>query len=185
MSHARPLVGALVAAALLTAGCGSSSKDEPAKPAKAAAAAPAAPSAAVEPAQTGPVPTRAVYVQRADRVCRQARGVSQRANELVQKAFASQDSAGAADAIDHYMPLFSQHVAELKALRQPTGDQKILRGLIKVMDAQVQALIQESKALRDQDSVQLQQIGASQQQSLAFAEELAKQYGFRVCGRGA
>jgi hypothetical protein len=184
MSHARPLLGALVVAALLSAGCGSSSEDDP-KPAAAAAQAPAPGAPAAAPAPTGPVPTKAAYVRRADRVCREARGVSQRANTLVQKAFADHKSAAAADAIDQYMPLFAGHVAELKAMRPPKGDTRVLKGLIKVMDAQVKALAEEAKALRDQDSVLLQQIGATQQQSLAFADQLGQQYGFKVCGRVA
>ncbi|HMJ34679.1 MAG TPA: hypothetical protein VK501_12250 [Baekduia sp.] len=183
--HARPVLGALVAAALLLAsGCGSSGGDDGAKPAaaapKPAAAAPATPEVA---APTGPAPTKAAYVRRADRVCLEARGLSQRANEAVTKAFAAKQPTAAADAIDRYMPIFATHIETLKGLRRPKGDQKILAGLIKVMDSQVKALADESKALRDQDDALLQQIGAAQQQELSFAEELGKQYGFKVCGR--
>jgi hypothetical protein len=186
MSHARPVLGALVAAALLLGGCGSSG-DDAAKPATAAAAAkpatvaPAAPGTDAQP--TGPVPTKAAYVRRADRVCLEARGVSRRANAAVQKAFAAQQPAAAADAIDRYMPVFTTHIKALKDLRPPKGDQKVLAGLIKVMDAQVQGLAEESKALRNQDDALLQQLTAAQQQQLTFAETLAKQFGFKVCGR--
>jgi len=183
MSHARPVLGALIAAALLAAGCGSSSGKGDAAPttvaAKPAAVAPAATT------QTGPIPTKATYVRQADRVCREARGLSRRANQAVTKAFAAKDPAGAADAIDRYLPIFATHVQSVKDLRRPRGDQKVLSGLLKVMDGQVKALTAESKALRDGDDVQLQQIGAAQQQELTFAEELGKQYGFKVCGRTA
>jgi hypothetical protein len=183
MSHVRPVLGALAAAALLTAGCGSSG--DAGKPATTTAAAAAAPAARATAKPEGPVPTKAAYVRRADRVCREARGLSQRANAAVQQAFAAKQPAAAADAIDRYMPIFATHVQTLKDLRPPNGDKKVLTGLIKVMDSQVTALAQESKALRDQDSALLQQVGAAQQQELAFAEELGKQYGFRVCGRAA
>jgi hypothetical protein len=184
MLHARPVMGALAAAALLTAGCGSSGDtSKPTTTTTTAAAAAAAAPATARPA--GPAPTKAAYVRRADRVCLEARGVSHRANAAVQQAFAAKQPNAAADAIDRYMPIFATHVQTLKDLRQPKGDKKLLAGLIKVMDGQVRALVQESKALRDQDSVLLEQIGAAQQQELAFAEELGKQYGFRVCGRAA
>jgi hypothetical protein len=91
----------------------------------------------------------------------------------------------AAEAIDNYTPLFTQHMNELKALRQPTADGAILSGLIKVMDSQVQALRDEATALRQQDDVTLQQISKAQQTELQFAEDLGKQYGFKVCGRAA
>jgi hypothetical protein len=188
MSHARPVLGALTAAALLAAGCGSSSNKDEAKPttaaAKAAVTAPAPAAAAAAP-QTGPAPAKATFVVRADRVCREARGLSQRANDAVQKAFAAKDPAAAADAIDRYLPIFATHVQSVKDLRRPKGDQKVLAGLLKVMDGQVKALSAQSKALRDGDDTLLQQIGAAQMQELAFAEELGKQYGFKVCGRTA
>jgi hypothetical protein len=185
MSHARPVLGALTAAALLAAGCGSSSGKGDAAPATAAgkpAVVAPAPAAATP---TGPVPTKATFVRRADRVCREARGLSRRANDPVTKAFAAKDPAAAADAIDRYLPIFATHVQSVKDLRRPKGDQKVLAGLLKVMDGQVKALTAESKALRDGDDMLLQQIGAAQQQELTFAEELGKQYGFKVCGRTA
>jgi hypothetical protein len=200
MPHVRPLLGAvLTAAALAAAGCGSSNGDgdggaakasAPASTATAAVPAPAATTpgqapAAVAPAQTGPRPTKAAYVRRADKVCRAARDVSHSANSVVQKVFQAGDTARAADAIDNYTPLFAEHMSTLKALRQPKGDNKLLTGLIKVMDSQVQALRDEAVALRQQDDATLQQIGKAQQQELQFAEELGRRYGFKVCGRAA
>jgi hypothetical protein len=175
--------------ALSIAGCGSSgdaggvATAAKAPAVKAMAPAPAAPAA--EP--SGPAPSRAAYIRRADQVCLLARGVSRRANEVVQKAFGSGSASRAADAIDSYMPLFTQHLGELKALRRPkaTRDQPILDGLIKVMDGQVQALADESKALRQQDSAAMTQIAQAQQQEVKFAEDLGRQYGFKVCGRSA
>jgi hypothetical protein len=177
--------------ALSIAGCGSSGDAgggvaTAARPPAAKAMAPAAPAtAADEP--SGPAPSRAAYIRRADQVCLLARGVSRRANEVVQKAFGSGSASRAADAIDSYMPLFTQHLGELKALRRPkaTRDQPILDGLIKVMDGQVQALADESKALRRQDSAAMTQIAQAQQQEVKFAEDLGRQYGFKVCGRSA
>lgn len=171
--------------ALSAAGCGSSSSgdDDPAAKAAAPVATTAAP-AAVKPAT---VPTRAQYIRRADQVCLLARGVSRRANEVVTKAFNSGSSTRAADAIDGYMPLFNQHLKALKDLPRPESgkDQPILEGLIKVMDGQVQALVDESKALRQQDAAAMQQISKAQQQEVQFAEDLGRQYGFKVCGRTA
>jgi hypothetical protein len=181
------LGAALAALALLTAGCGSSS-DDGAKPASTSAAKPAAAAPAAAPAATAAAPSRAGYIRRADRVCLLARGVSRRANEVVQKAFAAGHAGQAADAIDSYMPLFNQHLQQLKDLPRPKGtetDKPILDGLIKVMDGQVQALADESKALRQQDGTAMQQITKAQQQELQFAEDLGRQYGFKVCGRAA
>jgi hypothetical protein len=180
----------LTTLALAAAGCGSSSssKDDktPASPAAAQATTTTATTAAPEPA--GPAPTKAAYVRRADAVCRQASDVSKSANTVVQKAFAANDINKAADLIDNYTPLFAKHVDDLKALRRPkssTADEKLLAGLLKVMDSQVQALRDESSALRQQDSATMQQIGKAQQTEAQFAATLAQQYGFRVCGRGA
>jgi hypothetical protein len=174
--------------ALLTAGCGSSG-DAGGGGAVAAAEAPVAKTLAPAPAAKprGPAPSRAAYIRRADQVCLLARGVSRRANEVVQKAFGSGSASRAADAIDSYMPMFTQHLGELKALRRPraTRDQPILDGLIKVMDGQVQALADEAKALRQQDSAAMTQIAQAQQQEVKFAEDLGRQYGFKVCGRSA
>jgi hypothetical protein len=172
--------------ALSAAGCGSSSSGDD-DPAAAKAAAPVATTAApvaAEPA-TATAPTRAQYIRRADQVCLLARGVSRRANEVVTKAFNSGSPTRAADAIDGYMPLFNQHLKALKDLPRPEGgkDQPILAGLIKVMDGQVQALVDESKALRQQDAAAMQQISKAQQQEVQFAEDLGRQYGFKVCGR--
>jgi hypothetical protein len=195
MLHPRPLCGAvLVAAALAAAGCGSSN-DASAPTAKVAATTQATPKAAAPatpaPATTtpatpaGPAPTQAAYIRRADRVCLLARGVSRRANEVVSKAFNAGQTARAADAITSYMPLFTQHLQELKALARPKGNQQILDALLKVMDGQVQALADESAALRQQDSASIQQISKAQQQEVQFAEDLGKQYGFAVCGRSS
>jgi hypothetical protein len=191
MSHVRPLLGAvLTAAALAAAGCGSSGDDGDAAKAPAAkttaAAAPSADTAAAAPAAaTGPRPTKASYVRQADSVCRAAREVSRSANTVVQKAFQAGDSGRAASAIDSYTPLFSEQMEKLKHLRQPKGDTRLLTGLIKVMDGQVQALRDEASALRQQDDAALQDIAKAQQQELQFAEELGRQYGFKVCGRSA
>jgi hypothetical protein len=187
----RAHLGAACAVLVLSiAGCGSSSSDDGGGVA-AAAKAPAvkamapAPAPVVKPA--GPAPSRAAYIRRADQVCLLARGVSRRANEVVQKAFGSGSAARAADAIDSYMPMFTRHLGELKALRRPKAadGQPILDGLIKVMDGQVQALADESKALRQQDSTAMAQIAQAQQQEVKFAEDLGRQYGFKVCGRAA
>jgi hypothetical protein len=175
MLHTRPVLGALAAAALLAAGCGSSGDAAQHTTTSTTAAADAA----------GPAPTKAAYVQRADGVCRKARVLSQRANVAVHKAFAAGRPTAAADAIDHYMPTFAKQVQTLKDLRQPEGDAKVLAGLIKVMERQVIALAEESRALREHDDAVLKQVGAAQRQGLAFAEELGKGYGFRVCGRAA
>jgi hypothetical protein len=197
MLHARPVLGAvLTAAAIAAAGCGSSSSgdDHAAAPAKTtakatpapAAAAPSTDGAAATP--SGPRPTKATYVRRADNVCRAARRVSRSANSVVGKAFQEGDAARAADAIDNYTPLFAAQMTRLKALRQPrnTGtDKKVLAGLLKVMDGQVQALRDEATALRQQDNLTLQDITKAQQQELVFAEQLGKQYGFKVCGRSS
>jgi hypothetical protein len=191
MLHVRPVLGVLIAATVLAAGCGSSSSDEATSAVTTAPAAAVAAPTAATPAPTatasttGPAPSKATYVRRADRVCREARGLSQRANAVVQQAFAAQQSVAAANAIDRYLPLFAEQVQTLKELRQPLRDRKILKGLLKVMDGQVTALVAESKALRDEDDATLQQIGVAQQQEQAFAEELGKQYGFMVCGRAA
>jgi hypothetical protein len=196
MLHVRPFLGAvLTAAAIAAAGCGSSSggdDDKAAAPAKTTAAAKAAPAApstpAAAPAATGPRPSKATYVRRADKVCRAAREVARSANSVVGKAFQAGDAAKAADAIDNYTPLFAAQMTKLKALRQPRHagtDEKVLAGLIKVMDGQVQALRDEATALRQQDNLALQDITKAQQQELQFAEQLGKQYGFRVCGRAA
>jgi hypothetical protein len=193
MLHPRPLCGAVLATvALAAAGCGSSSDGNTA-PAKAAATTQAATPAAPTPAPatttpatpTGPAPTQAAYIRRADRVCLLARGVSRRANEVVSKAFNAGQTARAADAITSYMPLFTQHLQELKNLPRPKGNQQVLDALLKVMDGQVQALADESVALRQQDSVSMQQISKAQQEEVQFAEDLGKQYGFAVCGRSS
>jgi hypothetical protein len=194
MLHRRrtPLGAACAALALLAAGCGSSSSGgdraaaAPAPAAKTQAAAPAAAAPAATPSGAA-APTRAAYIHRADQVCLLARGVSRRANEVVSKAFNSGSSSRAADAIDSYMPLFTQHLQELKAIKRPQAaqDQPILDGLIKVMDSQVQALADESKALRQQDPDAMAQISKAQQQEVQFAEDLGRQYGFKVCGRAA
>jgi hypothetical protein len=191
MLFVRPALGAvLTAAALAAAGCGSSSGgDGPSTPAKPAAAAAPAPSPTGDGiAVTGPRPSKTAYVKQADKVCQAAGDVSRSANAVVRKAFQAGDTKGAADAIDNYTPLYAKQVAKLKALRQPKNaglDKKVLGGLIKVMDHQVDALRAESAALRQQDSATLQSISQSQQQSLQFAETLGKQYGFKVCGRAA
>jgi hypothetical protein len=197
MLSVRPVLGAvLTAAAIAAAGCGSSSSggaDHAAPPAKTTAkAAPAAAAPATDGATTatatGPRPSKATYVRRADNVCRAARQVARSANSVVGKAFQAGDAARAADAIDNYTPMFAAQMTKLKALRQPrhTGtDEKVLTGLIKVMDGQVQALRDEATALRQQDNGALQDITKAQQQELEFADQLGKQYGFKVCGRAA
>jgi hypothetical protein len=175
MLHPRPVLGALAAVALLAAGCGSTGDAAQ----HATTSTPAAADAA------GAAPTQAAYVQEADAVCRKARVVSRRANVAVHEAFAAGRPAAAADAIDQYMPTFAKHVQTLKDLRQPEGDGKVLAGLIKVMESQVIALAEESRALREHDDAVLKQVGAAQRQGMAFAEELGKAYGFTVCGRAA
>ena len=188
LPHARPLLGAVLAlAATAAAGCGSSSSTAGTTTAAAApkAAAPKAAAPAAAPAPSGPVLTKAAFVRRADKVCTQADAVSHSANAVLRQAFAANDRNRAATAIDTYTPLYAQHVAELKALRAPARDAKILTGLLKVMDRQVLALRAESIALRRQDDAALQNITKDQQQTLQFAEALGRRYGFKVCGRTA
>jgi hypothetical protein len=198
LPHARALLGAvLTAAVLVSAGCGSSSsKDDnspttAAKAAKPAATTPAAPAPATAPATQDStpkaVPTKAAYVRAADKVCRQVHAVSKSANSVVQKAFAANDLNRAAEAIDNYTPMFAQRVAQLEALPRPKGadDAKLIAGLMKVMDGQVQALHDEAAALRSQDNATLQQISKAQQTELQFADTLGRQYGFKVCGLAA
>jgi hypothetical protein len=186
----RAQVGAAVAAlSIVVAGCGGGEDGKPVVKGEAAQVAAPAPakSATATDATAAPAAaklSRAEYIERADKVCLLARGVSRRANEVVQKAFGSGSAAKAAEAIDDYVPLFAQHQRELKDLPRPAGaDRKVLDGLIKVMDGQIQALSDESKALRRQDQDAMAQITEAQQQEVQFAEELGRQYGFRVCGR--
>jgi hypothetical protein len=191
----RAVVGAVVVvlSSISVMGCGDGGdgKTTAAAPAKAPATtkAPAskvtatAPAPAAAPAERL---TRAEYIKRADKVCLLSRGVSRRANEVVQKAFNSGSAAKAADAIDAYMPAFTAHQRDLKAIPKPktkADDAQVLNGLIKVMDGQIQALSDESKALRQQDQQAMAQITKAQQQEVQFAEELGRQYGFKVCGR--
>src|SRR4051812_558870 len=100
LPHARAPFGAvLIVAVLAVAGCGSSSPQDDKPPAAAATTATTAAKPAPAPAaQTGPAPSKAVYVRRADKVCRDAREVSQSANTVVQKAFAAKDLNKAAEA---------------------------------------------------------------------------------------
>jgi hypothetical protein len=183
--HARPLLGAvLAAAALASAGCGSSSPSTAdKKPASTAAARPAAPAA--PDVAKGPAPTKAAFVRRADAVCRQAADVSRSANTVVRTAFAAKDVTKAADAIDNYTPLFAKHVDEFRALRRPAHDTKLVAGLITVMDTQVRVLRAEVVALRQHDTATLSRVLQAQQQQLQFAEALGKNYGFKVCGRAS
>lgn len=182
--------GVVVALVVVVAGCGGGSAKKEAQ----ASRAPVVTSAAAAPATPAPAPTteaapakalsRASYIKRADAVCLLARGVSRRANEVVASAFKSGSAEQAAQAIDNYMPVFAAHQRELKALPRPqTDDRPILDGLIKVMDGQIQALADESSALRHQDSAAMAQITKAQRQEVGYAEELGRQYGFRVCGR--
>jgi hypothetical protein len=184
----RAQIGAAVAAlSIVVAGCGGGEDGKPVVKGEAAQVAAPAPAKSAAPATDAPAAaklSRAEYIERADKVCLLARGVSRRANEVVQKAFGSGSAAKAAEAIDNYVPLFAQHQRELKDLPRPAGaDRKVLDGLIKVMDGQIQALSDESKALRQQDQDAMAQITEAQQQEVQFAEELGRQYGFRVCGR--
>jgi hypothetical protein len=184
MLHRRRCAGgaAVVVLMLAVAGCGGgggAAKGEDV--ATAAAPKVAAPAKAVAPVKAL---TRAEYIKRADKVCLLARGVSRRANEVVQKAFNSGSAEKAAEAIDNYMPMFAAHQRELKALPRPkTKDRQVLDGLLKVMDGQIQALADESTALRQQNSDAMAQVTKAQQEEVQFAEELGRQYGFRVCGR--
>jgi hypothetical protein len=187
MLHPRPTLGvALASIALLAAGCGggSSGDDDPAAPIAKKPATAVATTATTAAKPAAAPPTRAAYIRRADKVCLLARGVSRRANEVVTKAFNSGSATRAADAIDNYTPLYAQHLKAFKDIPRPTTkDGPILDGLIKVMDGQIQALVDESKALRQQDNVAMQEITKAQQQEVQYAEELGRQYGFRVCGR--
>jgi hypothetical protein len=190
-------VAALATLAIAVAGCGgddasSTSKASTASakasaPVKTTAAAPApTPAAADDSGATTASVSRSAYIEQADKVCLLARGLSRRANEVVQKAFNSGSAEKAAQAIENYLPAFMAHQRDLKALPRPESsgdDRKILDGLMKVMDGQVQALADESKALRQQDQDAMAQITEAQTQEIQFAEELGRQYGFKVCGR--
>lgn len=175
MTHARLVLGALSAAALATAGCGSSSDggSTAAAPAKTAATA-SAPAAPV---------SKAAYVRRADALCLGARKIGLKANAAVTKAFAAQQGAKAAAAIDHFLPAYEAKVEKLKALDRPTDDPRLLNALMKVMDGQVTTLKAESRALRENDTKMMKRISSAQAQALDFANTLAQGYGFRVCGR--
>lgn len=185
----RALEGAVVAlVVVVVAGCGGggSAKEEQATAAAKPAAVKPAAAAPAKPATPAKALTRAQYITRADKVCLLSRGVSRRANEVVAKAFKSGSAEQAAQAIDNYLPVFAAHQRELKALPRPkTQDRQVLDGLIKVMDGQIQALSDESKALRQQDSAAMAQISKAQQEEVSFAEELGRQYGFKVCGRNS
>lgn len=188
LPHARVFLAvALIGTALAGAGCGSSSSSKAdAAPAATAAAKTPATTTTTTPAQaTGPRPTKAAYVRRADGVCRHAQAISQSANSAIRRAFAAKDPNKAADAIDKFRPHFAARITELKALRRPAADAHVLEGLMKVMDIQVQALVAESTALRMKDNAQLQRIAQTQQQEQQYAETLGMAYGFKVCGRAA
>jgi hypothetical protein len=181
MFHPRTLLGALAVSTLVATGCGSSSNDaastKPA-PAKPAAAAPAKPAVA-----TGPAPTKAEYVRKADRICRTAAGISSRANAQVKKAYAAKQVAAAAAVVERYTPLYAAEVHKFEVLRQPKKDTKLLGALVKLMKSQVTALNGTATALRQDDGKTLQQIISFQTQSREYAKTLATQYGFRVCGQ--
>lgn len=181
----RAVAGAVVVvlSSISVVGCGDGGDEKAAATVKAPAPTVQAPATPAAPAKRL---TRAEYIKRADQVCLRARGVSRRANEVVQKAFNSGSAAKAADAIDGYMPAFAAHQRDLKAIPKPktaADDAQVLTGLLKVMDGQIQALSDESKALRQQDQQAMAQITQAQQQEVQFAEELGRQFGFKVCGR--
>jgi hypothetical protein len=189
MSRHRPLIGALAVAAVLVAGCGSSSDDS--KPAAQVAAKPAKPA---KPSNTGhrivpdskpagPRPNKATYLRRADAVCTEAKAVSAKANKVVQQAFAANQAIQAAEAIDTYGPQYLAKVQKLHELKRPAGSNQTLNNLLKIMDVQVATLVAESRALRTNDSTSLQNVTKAQQEAVSLAETLGKKYGFKVCGR--
>jgi hypothetical protein len=176
----RPVLGALAAASLLAAGCGSSGHDAsskapaPAKPAAAPAAKPAAPSGKLKKAE---------YVRQADNICREAQTISKNANVAVTKAFNSGKASDAAAAIDQFTPAFTDKMKELHALQPPSTKNVALVNLLQVMDAQLEALSVESAALRQGDQKTLKHLAQTQQKATIAAEQLGKRYGFKVCGR--
>jgi hypothetical protein len=178
MTHARLVLGALAAAALATAGCGSSPDDG----GKAAAPAKTTPIASAQPASG---PTKETYVRRADALCRDARDIGQRANAAVRKAFVAKQGKKAAAAIDRYIPAYEAKVEQLKGLPRPEADDRVLNAFMKVMDGQVVTLKAESRALRENDVKMMKRISGAQSQALEFADTLAQGIGFQVCGRAA
>lgn len=184
MTHARLVLGALGATALLAVGCGSSSEESAdTTAATSTQAAETVPAAAPVPSQDGKAPSKAQYVRRADAICREANAVGKRANAEVQRAVEARDREAAAAAIERYAPDFEAKVNEVAELRQPDKDQRILQGLIKVMQAQVGAFKTEAQALRRNDDAMVQRVLETQKKSREYAETLASTYGFEVCGR--
>lgn len=184
MTHARLVLGALGAAAVLATGCGSSSDDAAdTTAATATQTAQTVPAAAPVPSQDGKAPSKAEYVRRADAVCREANAIGRRANTEVQRAVAARDRNAAAAAIERYTPDFEAKVNEVAELRQPDKDKRVLQGLIKVMQTQVGAFKTEAQALRRNDDAMIQRVLETQKKSREYADTLAGAYGFQVCGR--
>jgi hypothetical protein len=178
---------ALVAAALPAAGCGSSSsssdKAEAAQAViNAAAASQGAAQAAARVPASGATLTKAQYIRKADKLCRQMIKIDRGTFAAYSKAAKAGQAAVAAAILDRDTPAYVAWLGKWHALRQPKQDQRILVEILGTIDNQAQVTGAQAAALRSTSLPALNQIAAARVEAKKRVHKIGRQYGFKACG---
>jgi hypothetical protein len=173
--------GALAAAAILAAGCGSTSRPSPSS-----APATSAVSTTAQPAEPAP-PSKDEFIAAADKACRHTnRRLKPVIERLVRLDLSTQPLAfrlsGYRDAFHDLGVEYEDLISELQQLPPPPRDHRMLTRMFRLIDAIPLHLDRLQASITDLDIVLLIRAEIKLNQTFVRLGGTADAYGFRVCG---
>jgi hypothetical protein len=127
----------------------------------------------------GPL-TKAQFIARADKICREA---NQKTSEL--GAPTSTDPEVLADFLAKSGRIISDAVGQLKHLQPPKADQQKIDRLVAGLEKSASYFPALIKAVKSNNTQQIKQTAQQLQQASLQGQDIAQSYGFRVCAHGA
>lgn len=87
-----------------------------------------------------------------------------------------------ADPLDDLHDLYTEQLGELRDLKAPEPDEELWDSALDNLDATLDALAEFADGARDADRARIREAIAEGQKSSDAADEIARDYGFKVCG---
>ncbi len=153
----------LLFAALAIAGCGGSSS--------------------TEETASGPPLSKSSFIKQADAICAEYHSRKAALDQEIGRLFSARNFDAAAKALQDEIDAGRKEVEKLRALSPPEADAETLGTLVDDLEKVFDVAEQAKGSLADGEVSDYLETGREAAEPSKEASEIAKQYGFKVCGQ--
>jgi uncharacterized membrane protein YccC len=116
------------------------------------------------------------FIEQADRLCREA-------DEKTQGLTPPRSAEALKDFVDQAQEITSGLLRELRDLEPPEGDTDAIDDMLENIESAMELLPDIQVAAEDRDFKEIERLSAELQEQAADANEIARDYGLKDCGR--